>query len=285
MKDSSPSAAARYLNLGCGGRTHPDWINIDIAPGLPEVMQHDLSKGIPFPDQSCEIVYHAAVLEHLRRADAETFVTDCFRVLKSGGILRVGVPDLEQICRVYLDTLDKAAAGDPQAAHDYDWMMLELLDQTVRETGGGGMLRYLHQTPLPNQPFVFERIGEEGRELVESLQRKRSKKRSKRQRTGVRAQLRLLPRRLKQQVLQLLLGEDGMQALAIGRFRLAGEVHQWMYDRYSLARLLRSVGFEEVVLQSAETSQIPNWQRFHLDTTPEGNPIKPDMFFMEAVRP
>src|SRR6185436_2450514 len=94
-----------------------------------------------------------------------------WRVLSPGGILRVATPDLEQICRLYLSKLGEAAAGMAQA--DYDWMMLELYDQAVRERVGGNMLAYLAQTPLPNEDFVFGRIGEEGRSLVRDLRARR----------------------------------------------------------------------------------------------------------------
>ena len=82
-----------------------------------------------------------------------------------------------------------------------------------------------------------------------------------------------------------LLGAEGRRALAIGRFRLSGEVHQWMYDRYSLARLLKDAGFHETHACDAATSRIPDWGRFNLDTLPDGQVIKPDLFFMEAVKP
>ena len=160
------SEATKYLNLGCGHRYHPDWINIDIIPKGLGVIKHDLSCGIPLPDASCNVIYHSAVLEHMRRPDAVAFLKECHRVLKPDGILRVGVPDLEKICRLYLSKLAEALNGDETAAHDYDWIMLELLDQIVREKSGGNMLDYLRQNPLPNETFVYERIGEEGRELV-----------------------------------------------------------------------------------------------------------------------
>src|SRR4051812_23878919 len=47
-------------NLGCGERYHAEWTNIDITTPGPGVIQHDLSRGIPLPDASCEVVYHAA---------------------------------------------------------------------------------------------------------------------------------------------------------------------------------------------------------------------------------
>jgi len=278
-----------YVNLGCGRRYHPDWINIDIVPSGPGVIQHNLRQGIPLPDNSCDVVYHTAVLEHMRREEALPFMRECYRVLKPGGIIRVGVPDLEKLCQLYLSKLQAVLDGDAADVHDYDWIMLELYDQTVREKSGGGMIDFLRQNPLPNEAFVYERIGEEGRELVNAL-RNQERHRTLAQITRPHIffrlwrRLRALPCLLKKLLLRLLLNSVDRRALEIGRFRLAGEVHQWMYDRYSLARLLTAAGFRNPVVQSATSSQIPNWTSFHLDTTPDGRVIKPDLFFMEATK-
>lgn len=238
-------------------------------------------------DASCGVVYHAAVLEHLRRPDAAAFMAECHRVLKPGGTLRVGVPDLEKICRLYLARLESARAGDEAAAHDYDWVMLELCDQTAREKSGGGMLKYLRQSPLPNEAFVLERIGVEGRELLAALRaqgRRRGNPFSAALRR-VRSGWRSLPAAAGRLAAQGLMGEENRRALEVGRFRLSGEVHQWMYDRFSLERLLRETGFREMQVRDAATSRIPDWERFALDTLPDGQVIKPDLFFMEAVKP
>jgi hypothetical protein len=39
------------------------------------------------------------------------------------------------------------------------------------------------------------------------------------------------------------------QEQKIGSFRLGGEIHMWMYDRFSHSRLLREVGFEDIEVQ------------------------------------
>lgn len=280
-----------YVNLGCGSRYHPDWINIDMVSRGPDVMAHDLSKGIPLPDASCDVAYHSHVLEHLRRADALPFMRECYRVLKPGGILRVAVPDLERICRIYLQKLEAASKGDallctPSASRDdYEWIMLEMYDQTVREESGGQMVTYLRQNPLPNEAFVYERIGQEGRELVKSLRSRQSAPPTwgKRLRALPR-RIRRLPRAIRDLLLIGLLGKDGLQALKIGHFRLGGQVHQWMYDRYSLAQLMLAAGFREPTVCSATESQIPNWSSFNLDTLPDGTVNKPDSLFMEAIK-
>jgi hypothetical protein len=77
----------------------------------------------------------------------------------------------------------------------------------------------------------------------------------------------------------------GAKALGIGMFRLTGEVHQWMYDRYSLKDLLLTAGFRDPIQQTASTSRIQNWSSFNLDTLPDGTAYKPDFLFMEATKP
>ena len=274
---------APYLNLGCGNRFHPDWINIDIVSTHPSVIAHDLSKGIPLADNSCQVVYHSHVLEHIRQVDAKLFISDCYRVLNPGGIIRVAVPDLEQIAQIYLTKLEEVLAGKITSRADYEWMLLEMYDQTVREQSGGQMCSYLRQSHLPNEAFVYQRIGEEGRNLIELLRQPPP---------GRQIILRNLPRYLPRLlnkirdnwIVPLLLGKEGTKALKIGQFRLSGEVHQWMYDRYSLAQLLISAGFQKPIQQSATNSLIDNWTSFNLDTNPEGTINKLDSLYMESIK-
>ena len=278
-------------NLGCGSQICPDWINIDLVRTGPGVVAHDLSTGIPLPDASCEVVYHSHVLEHLRRSDAQFFMRECFRVLKPGGILRVAVPDLEQICRQYLLALDRALAKGVHAACDYEWIMLELFDQTVRPQSGGDMRAYLQQNPLPNEAFVYERIGEVGREMVSSLRASVGQvgHSSENLSLGIGAFLRKMGRHMGVQLAQKLVfwatGRRFIEACRLGRFRMGGEVHQWMYDRYSIEQLMISVGLKDPRQESALTSRISGWTDVPLDVLPDRTVRKPDSLFMEGLRP
>ena len=53
------------LNLGCGGRRHPAWTNVDLVPAGPDVIAADLRQPLPFAAGSFQAVYAAHVLEHL----------------------------------------------------------------------------------------------------------------------------------------------------------------------------------------------------------------------------
>jgi len=277
-----------YANLGCGTRFHPEWINLDINPISRHVSRADLSSGIPLPDSSCDVVYHSHLIEHLRPGDARMFLAECRRVLRPGGILRVATPDLERLAQDYLAALGRTLSGDARGAADRDWMVIELIDQTVREQSGGVMLSYLSRDPLPNEAFVLDRIGEEGRHLIESLRERVLRPRRHLPRPSwhlARHTAELVLTSVQRVLVRLMTGRRGLQAFDIGRFRLSGEVHQWLYDRVSLATLLREAGFRDPAMTTPGDSRIPDWPRFHLDTLDDGTAIKPDSLFIEAVKP
>lgn len=251
------------LNLGCGGHFHSDWTNVDIVPQDPRVIQHDLQTRLPFEDNSFSAAYHSHVLEHIPKKQASAFLSECHRVLAPGGVLRVVVPDLETIARLYLKYLDAAVAGDETAACRHEWMTLELLDQMVREESGGEMVKYWRQNPMPAEDFVIERFG---REVLNHL-------------GPIRAA------QLNQVSSEVTIEAPQANAQEIGRFRQEGEVHKWMYDRRSLNLLLKSCGFSNFKVCKANESEIPNFSNYELDTSPDGSVRKPDSIFVEAIKP
>ncbi len=275
------------LNLGCGRRFHPDWVNLDLISTDPHVRPWDLRKGLPFSAGSFDVVYHSHVLEHLPRHVGTGFLRECCRVLKSGGVIRVVVPDLEQIARRYLEALERGSRDEPGWSANYDWMVLEMYDQTVREESCGAFAEYFSQNPIPNWDFVFERLGSEANLLRENFQTKPVVPGGGQlpSNTAWQYVLRNPGKALRSKFARLLLGEQDWRALQIGLFRRVGEVHLWMYDSYSLSRLLRQAGFVRPVRVGATESQIPDWTSFHLDSEPDGRTYKPDSLFVEASCP
>lgn len=242
----------RLLNLGCGSHWHRDWLNIDIAPTVPQVIACDLRQDWPLPRDFFDMVYHSHVLEHMDFHQGKSLLQKCLQVLKQGGILRIAVPDLESTAREYLHQLDAARAEKPGATQRHQWMIIELIDQLTRHRSGGEMLCYLQQHPVPEENFILTRIGSEGEHLIHSV-RKHAPTHT--------------------------LVEEAVQ---VGMFRLGGEVHRWMYDSFSLKALLEEVGFVNIQQVSATQSALPNFADYHMDHEPHGVTRKPDSFFMEA---
>lgn len=267
----------KCLNLGCGTRYHSNWVNLDFVASSPEVIKHDINKGIPFPDASFDVVYHSHVLEHFDKLSGYRFMQDCYRVLRPQGFLRVVVPDLEQIARIYLSALEKSLAGDANWQKNYDWMLLEMLDQGCRNQSGGQMLTALRQADSESLPFIIQRIGIEAENIIATLKTQQIQDSPK-------FDLRHRLWQLRELLYKLILRNE-YQALQIGRLRQSGEIHYQMYDRYSLAKLFCDLGFINIQQQEAVQSQIPDWASFNLDTEPDGRVYKPDSLFMEAQKP
>jgi predicted SAM-dependent methyltransferase len=277
----------KYLNLGCGNRFHKSWTNINFDSNSNEVMKWDLTKGIPFPDNFFDVVYHSHLLEHFTRATAKNFLLECSRVLRPQGVLRVVVPDLEQIVHTYIEALELANSGSEEWAYNYNWILMEMYDQTVRTFPGGEMAGYLVREHIPNEDFLLKRWGNEAKQLIETGHRVRQE--AELGSKNIKHLLKPIYRSLKNSgygrdiLLKLLLGKE-YNALKIGRYRQSGEIHQWMYDRYSLSVLLKECGLENIIQRSATDSYIPNWTSFNLDTDQNGTIYKPDSLFIEGIK-
>ena len=289
----------RYLNIGCGSRFNRDWINIDIQPKDKSVIPCDILNGISFEENHFDVVYHSHVIEHIRKDKVQFFLADCYRILKPGGILRVVAPDLEQITRAYLNCLQKAYEGKPGWDENYDWMMLEMYDQVIREKSGGEIKDFLQRENIENIEFIIKRWGIGAEMIINSsghkvdrIKRTVDIKNSK----GHYKRFNIVKKIKKTNILEfvrkfagkLILGEEYRQYQNYRTkkiFTESGELHRWMYDKYSLTKLITSSGFENVSIMDSQKSNIENWNLMGLDADIKGRVYKPDSIFIEAYKP
>lgn len=90
------------LNLGCGSNLKEGWINVDLSDKAD--LQLDLREPLPFLTESVSMVYSEHFIEHLEYPDqALIFLKESFRVLRSGGLFSVGVPDTEWPIKSYVN--------------------------------------------------------------------------------------------------------------------------------------------------------------------------------------
>lgn len=109
MRVKSQSVSKRYgnakdllVNLGAGSTGKPGWINVDVfaAPGINCI--YDCRKSLPFPDNSVKGIFSEHFFEHIDYVEeVPYFLSECYRVLKVGGIIRIIVPDIEKYLQAY----------------------------------------------------------------------------------------------------------------------------------------------------------------------------------------
>ena len=284
MNDNS-----KLLNVGCGPAFHQDWINIDKNPTRSDITPHDIRRGLPFPDGALEVVYHSHLLEHLDKEQGRILMEECVRVLRTGGVLRVVVPDLEEIASLYLEKLRLVSRGEGRK-DDYEWSVLELYDQTVRTCTGGAMLDFMLSGRAENSNFVRSRIGDD---LIGELDKFKNPKLNKRSIVDriltkkptyiVYRLAHLLRIKAAKLFVQAALGRTAADAFKESLFRDKGELHKWMYDQFSLASLMKAVGLKEVRACSVYESRINNFSEYGLDIV-GGRARRPGSLYMEGTK-
>lgn len=270
----------KMLNVGCGTRFHKDWTNIDMVSTAEGVIAVNLLKGIPFDTDTFDLVYHSHVLEHFTREDGAHFVSECVRVLKPGGVLRISTPDLENIAREYIANLEASVSGDKEANERYEWNLLEMYDQTVRNKSQGKMGEVLKSKDLPGEEYIKARVGYEGVLLRNGIASGGNAVQPVKK--SVLKKL-LGPTVWKNQLLKLVLGKEGFDTYELGKFRKGGEIHLMMYDRYSLDKLLKKLGMKDIKVVNAAQSRVDDWGKYDLDRQ-DGSDYKPFSLIMEATK-
>lgn len=121
------------INIGCGPSPTPGWLNYDNSlsvrlakhPVFTSILERlgflnqknlevisvaksqgiqwaDAATQIRLPDNSVEVLYSSHMLEHLDRNSTQRFLSEAYRVLIPGGIIRICVPDLRKMADRYL---------------------------------------------------------------------------------------------------------------------------------------------------------------------------------------
>ena len=98
----------RKLQLGCGRNWLEGWLNSDYFPRTSDILQLDVTIALPFEDDTFDYIFSEHVIEHISYPEGAYMLEECFRVLKPGGVLRVGTPDLAFLVNLYRE--DEAAS-------------------------------------------------------------------------------------------------------------------------------------------------------------------------------
>lgn len=273
----------KLLNVACGNRFHKDWVNIDFQASSREVNAINILSGLPYNDNSFDVVYSSNFLEHLTKNQADFVLSEIFRVLKPKGIVRIVVPDLENICREYLEILSGIENNNNKKR--YEWIIVELLDQLVRTDSGGEMLKmYKSENVISDEfmkEYIFERVGEKINIFCNPPNKSTIKDKLKNINIkNIKLQLFYVYISAVKKLFPPLINNSLVLNTSIG------ERHLWMYDAYSLSEKLKKNAFIDVRFFTHNESQILKFSDYYLDTNVDGTPYKGvSSLYCEAIKP
>ena len=121
------------INIGCGKTPIKGWLNYDNSRSIflanhtlltmilerlgflsysqlqfisfakkENILLANASKLIPEKNMSVDVIYSSHMLEHLNKKEAVCFLKEARRILKSGGIIRIAVPNIKYHIENYL---------------------------------------------------------------------------------------------------------------------------------------------------------------------------------------
>jgi predicted SAM-dependent methyltransferase len=124
------------LHLGCGAYVLEGWINID-AMWRPKTLVLKLPHQLKlFNKNTVEYIYASHFLEHLQYPkEVIRLLTTCYQLLKPGGVLRVGVPDIEIIVKAYIDNDETFFAKQAQFHPSWCTTKLDHLIYALQQEG------------------------------------------------------------------------------------------------------------------------------------------------------
>lgn len=100
IKRYMDSHARRCLRIGAGRHVDSDWLALDLFPTHWGIVLMDASQPFPFPNESVDVIQSEHMIEHIPYEDGLRMLGECHRILRKGGLIRIGTPDLELVPRL-----------------------------------------------------------------------------------------------------------------------------------------------------------------------------------------
>jgi predicted SAM-dependent methyltransferase len=140
----------KRLNWGCGETVEPDWLNSDLKEGPGIDISADIRGGLPLASDSLDYIVSIHALPMIPYPDLIPVLVELRRMLRPGGVLRLGLPDLDKGIEAYL-------------RRDPDYFLVP--EEDVHSHGGRfivHMLWYGYSVTLFTKDFIEELLWAAG---------------------------------------------------------------------------------------------------------------------------
>lgn len=88
------------LHLACGTNLLPGWANIDLN-NTKGIIKHNLTQPLPVKSATIHYIFSEHFIEHVDKERGKLLLSECFRALIPGGVLRLSTPDLDYLIASY----------------------------------------------------------------------------------------------------------------------------------------------------------------------------------------
>jgi SAM-dependent methyltransferase len=89
------------INIGCGRNQLVGWLNVDLYP-FPGDVRIDACKKWPFLNDTFDAAFCEHMIEHVPKEYAKILLSEAYRTLKPGGVIRIVTPDCTEFAKFLL---------------------------------------------------------------------------------------------------------------------------------------------------------------------------------------
>ncbi len=93
----------RALHIGCGNHIINGWLNADLFPWSASLLHLDATEPFPFGAGEFAYIYSEHMIEHISYSEGLHMLSECYRIMRDGGIIRISTPDLKFLIDLYKD--------------------------------------------------------------------------------------------------------------------------------------------------------------------------------------
>ena len=102
----------KKLHVGAGNNVKLGWLNTDFNPTTSKVVHLDAKKLFPFENNVFDYIFIEHMIEHITYEQGLHMLSESYRVLDSGGKIRISTPNLDFLMDLYKEPKSKLQ-------HDY----------------------------------------------------------------------------------------------------------------------------------------------------------------------
>lgn len=97
----------RKLHIGCGGSVLGDWLNSDLFPYSDSILHLDATDTFPFANETFDYIFSEHMIEHISHSNGLAMLSECHRVLRKNGTIRISTPNLQFLIDLYRENKSK----------------------------------------------------------------------------------------------------------------------------------------------------------------------------------
>lgn len=90
----------KKMQIGCGPNLFEGWLNTDLNCN-DKIAYLNAGNKFPIESDSFDFVYSEHLFEHLKVEQQLNMLSESYRILKKGGVLRIAMPNIDYLFNVY----------------------------------------------------------------------------------------------------------------------------------------------------------------------------------------